>query len=285
MSGSRVIHSDDLPWETGGRGELFVHRRRRLGAAAGGEQLGCSMMELDPGKTAWPFHFHQANEEAIYVLAGEATLRLGPAHTRVRAGDYVALPTGSDHAHQLTNTGSEVLRYLVISTMTTPDVCVYPDANKVGVVGALTGADGQPRRVVTFPRGAEVGYWEGETTDLDDDEGAQTPAADAARRVAREAVIDQQVEADLEALRRKVAQRGDATTDRPAAGSAPTQQGQPPAPDAPDPVEAELEALRRKVAQQGGSSSSESRASRAPTEVEDPSTAELDDLKRTLDGE
>jgi len=136
------------------------------------------MVELDPGKTAWPFHFHRANEEAIYVLAGVGTLRLGTDRLRVRTGDYVAMPIGADHAHQLTNTGSEVLRYLVLSTMVTPDVCVYPDSGKVGVIDGLDDDEGEVRRVVTFPQGAEVDYWEGETTTLDGNGDEATPRAD-----------------------------------------------------------------------------------------------------------
>jgi len=159
------------------------------------------MVELDPGKTAWPFHFHRANEEAIYVLAGVGTLRLGSERLRVRTGDYVAMPIGADHAHQLTNTGSEVLRYLVVSTMVTPDVCVYPDSGKVGVIDGLDDDEGGVRRVVTFPRGAEVDYWEGETTTLDGNGDEATPEE-------RAAAIDERGEADLEALRQKL-KRGD----------------------------------------------------------------------------
>ncbi len=204
MSGSRVIHSEDLPWEEGGHGDLFSRRRRRLGQEAGGERLGCSMVELDPGKTAWPFHYHLANEEAIYILEGEAMLRLGEDRRRVRAGDYIALPVGPDDAHQLTNTGSTPVRYLVISTMVTPDVCVYPDANKVGVVGGLEDADGKPQRVVTFPRTAEVDYWEGESTTLDGSEPATDADDDDDDQTTREAKIEQMADAELEALKRKL---------------------------------------------------------------------------------
>lgn len=203
MSGSRVIHSDDLPWETGGHGDLFGHRRRRLAPPAGGRGLGCSMMELDPGRTAWPFHYHHANEEALFVLSGEATLRLGTQRLQVRAGDYVALPPGPDHAHQLTNTSHAVVRYLVMSTMVAPDVCVYPDSNKVGVVGALTDAEGEPRRVVTFPLDAEVDYW-----------ASEGPEAPTQREQAstRRATLEAMVEADLEALKRKL-EAGDPSRD------------------------------------------------------------------------
>jgi len=209
MSGSRVIHSDDLPWEEGGHGDLFAHRRRRLGRESGGLQLGCSMIELDPGKTAWPFHYHRANEEALYLLAGEATLRLGSERVRVRAGDYVALPAGPDDVHQLTNTGTEPVRYLVISTTVTPDVCVYPDSGKVGVVGALDDAEGRPQRVVTFPRDAEVGYWDGEGGEADakaerDTEAKRAAEAERAAVADRKATIEQMADSELEALKRKM---------------------------------------------------------------------------------
>lgn len=51
-------------------------RRKQLGNAAGGEQLGCSLYEMPPGQESWPYHYHTANEEAMYVLAGRGTLRL-----------------------------------------------------------------------------------------------------------------------------------------------------------------------------------------------------------------
>lgn len=210
MSGPRVIHSDDLPWETGGHGDLFAHRRRRLGGAAGGQALGCTMMELDPGRTAWPFHYHHANEEALFVLQGEATLRLGDQRLPVRAGDYVALPVGPAHAHQLTNTGSTVVRYLMLSTMVVPDVCVYPDSKKVGISGALTDEEGR-RRTVTYPLAAEVGYWEGEPT-LGGASGSASPPSEEPAS-ARRATLEAMVEADLEALRRKVASQGEGARD------------------------------------------------------------------------
>lgn len=112
----------------------FGGKMRRLGAAAGGKGIGCSFYEIDPGKTAFPFHWHLANEEAIIVISGTGTLRLGAAEVPLRAGDYVALPVGLDHAHQVTNTGKEVLRYYCLSTLIDPEVCGYPDSKKIGTL-------------------------------------------------------------------------------------------------------------------------------------------------------
>ena len=48
----------------------FASERRALGRAAGGVQIGASHMRVPPGKTAWPSHFHAANEEAIFISRG-----------------------------------------------------------------------------------------------------------------------------------------------------------------------------------------------------------------------
>jgi uncharacterized cupin superfamily protein len=166
-----IVHGDDVEWGEARHGEHFAHRRCRLSRAAGGRGIGCSLVELAPGKTGWPFHYHLGNEEAIYMLAGEATLRLGEGRHRVRAGHYIALPKGDAYAHQMTNTGTEPCRYLVMSTMVDPDVAVYPDSNKIGAVTG-TSADGYPTWT-HFPRDGAVAYWHGEPA------GDVDPAEDA----------------------------------------------------------------------------------------------------------
>ncbi len=53
-------------------GERIAYRRKLLGQATGAEKLGCSLFEIAPGKRAFPFHYHFANEEALYILEGSA---------------------------------------------------------------------------------------------------------------------------------------------------------------------------------------------------------------------
>lgn len=118
----------------------FKYRRRMLSAAAGGARLGCSLYEITPGESAFPFHYHWANEEAIYVLDGTGTLRLGEHEVGIRAGDYVAIPPGPEHPHRLINSSDRTLKYLCFSTQIDPEVVVYPDSNKVAI------AVGPPRK-------------------------------------------------------------------------------------------------------------------------------------------
>jgi len=74
-----------------------------------------------------------------YVLAGRGTLRLGEERIAVRSGDWIALPCGPGHAHQLINDGDLPLEYLCVSTMIPVDVWGYPDSHKLGVGAAPPG--------------------------------------------------------------------------------------------------------------------------------------------------
>lgn len=59
---SNVVNEQDLEWGEQSHGEKFGYRRKQLGSAAGGEKLGCSLYEVPPGRRAWPYHYHLANE-------------------------------------------------------------------------------------------------------------------------------------------------------------------------------------------------------------------------------
>jgi uncharacterized cupin superfamily protein len=143
----------------GATAERFDARFVRLGATMGLAKLGVGVTAVAPGKAAFPFHSHQANDELFYVLAGQGELRLGGARHAVTAGDLVACPAGgADSAHQLVNTGDGELRYLAISTMIAPEICEYPDSGKVGAYGVTPAG-----RYAHLTRlDAAVGYWLGE---------------------------------------------------------------------------------------------------------------------------
>ncbi len=152
------VSSTDLSY-----GQRFHLARKQLGMAAGARKLGCSLVELAPGRHSWPLHYHTANEEAIYVLEGRGRVRIGDEEVSVQAGDYVALLSGSDGAHQTFNDSNAVLRYLCISTMIEPEVNFYPESNKVGFFGSAPGGDKEQRFLEGFvPLNARVDYWTGE---------------------------------------------------------------------------------------------------------------------------
>jgi len=153
------VNEADLDWTTTEHGET-AFRRKKLAAAAGGERLGCSLYELEPGTKAWPFHYHTGNEEALYVIAGTGRLRTADGTDSLDSGDYVTFPVGEEGGHRVINDGEETLRYLAMSTMADPDVTVYPDSDKIGIyAGSAPGSDDE--RVVEgyYRRDGDVDYW------------------------------------------------------------------------------------------------------------------------------
>ena len=165
----KAVEADEIDTPQG-----FKRSRRMLGRAAGGRDLGTSYLEVPPGASAWPRHAHFANEEALFILEGQGELRLGDDRVSVGAHDYVALPADPDLPHQLVNTGHHTLKYLCISTMRSPEVGVYPDSGKIGVIaGSAPGGPPENRRMTAFFRtGDDVPYYDGERSPPLDDEGA-----------------------------------------------------------------------------------------------------------------
>ncbi|WP_459808794.1 cupin domain-containing protein [Halopiger thermotolerans] len=154
------INERDLEWKTYDREET-TFRRKELSNAVDADELGCSCYELPPGMRSWPYHYHTANEEALYVLAGNGKLRTEDGLEPLTAGDYIALPADESGGHRVVNDGDEPLRYLAISTMNEPDVTVYPELNKLGVfVGSPPGGRDERSLEGYYDMDEDVPYWD-----------------------------------------------------------------------------------------------------------------------------
>lgn len=137
----------------------FDASRAALGKALGLCKLGVNVTAVKPGKAAYPFHSHRANDELFLILAGRGELRLGGQRLAVNEGDLIGCPAGdASTAHQLVNTGEDELRYLAVSTLVDPEVCEYPDSGKIG---AYCGVGDQG--LMHLSRSADAtDYWAGE---------------------------------------------------------------------------------------------------------------------------
>lgn len=160
-----VVNVDELTATSAEIGKRFAYAWKGLGAATQTQAIGCSWYEQAPGKTAFPRHWHSANEEALFFLEGEGTVHRGDRTVSVRAGDWVSFPVGPAHAHMTINTGTGPLRYLALSTLKTPEVVGYPDSKKVGASAAPSieaARAGQPWLRKLFREGDAVQYYDGE---------------------------------------------------------------------------------------------------------------------------
>ncbi len=127
-----MIHVDEIKMDTRPSGDQFGASLGSITSLLGMTKLGCTLVELEPGKRAWPFHLHYGQEELFVVLAGEGTLRYDDDETPIRTGDVIFTPTGEGTAHQIINTSDSQLRYLALSSMEDPEICYYPDSDKYG---------------------------------------------------------------------------------------------------------------------------------------------------------
>lgn len=158
------------PWPAGSSlpgaaAERYEARMGLIGPRVGAQKLGYNITAVPPGKSAFPFHNHHANEEMFFVLQGAGEVRIGENTYPIRVGDIIACPPGGkERAHKIVNSGTEELRYLAVSTKLSPEVVDYPDSGKFGVLAELAPAgDGKPQRFVFVGRESEsLNYWDGE---------------------------------------------------------------------------------------------------------------------------
>ena len=154
-----IVNLDGVERERYGKGGEFTATLSRVGMHLGTKKIGCTLVELEPGKKAWPYHLHFGQEEMFVILDGVGTLRYDDTTYAIGRGDVVFAPPGPGTAHQIINTSNDTLRYLALSSDEDPEICYYPDSQKIGAY-----AGDRDTRALTFivRENAGTDYWEGE---------------------------------------------------------------------------------------------------------------------------
>ncbi len=96
-----------------------------VGERIGGELLGATMSQIEPGSRLWPYHTHYLNEEWVIVLRGEPTLRTPEGEHVLEEGDIVCFPRGKIGAHQISNRTDSPVRVLMLSSMIRGEIIEY----------------------------------------------------------------------------------------------------------------------------------------------------------------
>jgi uncharacterized cupin superfamily protein len=131
--------SDDNVWTDGwDPGEDWSGGGARQKRLPRGTGLGATVYELGPGNWV-PFHFHHGSEELLVVLRGRPTVRTAEGERQLDEGATVHFPVGPAGAHGVANETDEPVRYLMASTLVSPEVAEYPDLRQL-TAQALTGS-------------------------------------------------------------------------------------------------------------------------------------------------
>jgi uncharacterized cupin superfamily protein len=122
--------------------------RKRLGASAGLTQFGVNLTTLKPGSASALRHWHDNEDEFVYVLAGELTLVENEGEMVLKPGDAAGFKAGVANGHHLVNRSGSDAVYLEIGSRAARERAHYPDAD-LAVVKDETGVrytrkDGTP---------------------------------------------------------------------------------------------------------------------------------------------
>jgi uncharacterized cupin superfamily protein len=124
---------------------LGPYAHKPLGDAGGLTQVGVHLERLPPGSRSSVRHWHEAEDELVYLLAGTVIL-VEHTETPLAAGDVAAWKAGAPVGHCLENRSGADAVYLVVGTRGPNDVVHYPDhgvtLTKHGAARRYSRADG-----------------------------------------------------------------------------------------------------------------------------------------------
>lgn len=103
--------------------------RKRLGNAAGLDQFGVNLTTLKPGASSALRHWHEKEDELVYVLEGELVLIEDEGETALKGGDAAGFKANSRNGHHLVNRSGRDAVYLEIGTRSKTEYVEYPEAD------------------------------------------------------------------------------------------------------------------------------------------------------------
>lgn len=103
--------------------------RKRLGNAAGLDQFGVNLTTLKPGASSALRHWHEKEDEFVFMLEGEVALIEDEGETTLRPGDAAGFKAGVANGHHLVNRSDRDAVYLEIGSRRADERAHYPDVD------------------------------------------------------------------------------------------------------------------------------------------------------------
>ncbi|MEO8531163.1 MAG: cupin domain-containing protein [Deltaproteobacteria bacterium] len=114
-------------------------------------QFGAFTETLPRGSKSSIKHWHETEDEFIYMLSGTVILHEGDTETPFSAGECATFKAGVALGHCLENRSTADATYLVVGTRSAADVITYPEDDCVTIYDRATETrryhtlDGKPR--------------------------------------------------------------------------------------------------------------------------------------------
>jgi uncharacterized cupin superfamily protein len=107
--------------------------RKRLGRAAGLTQFGVNICTLKPGAASSQRHWHEKEDELVYVLEGQVVLCEDDGETLLKAGDAAAWKAGVPNGHCLVNRSDRDAVFIEIGRRAPVERAHYSDIDMMAV--------------------------------------------------------------------------------------------------------------------------------------------------------
>jgi uncharacterized cupin superfamily protein len=105
--------------------------KQKLGNAVGLTQFGVNLTRIKPGAASALRHWHQHEDEFIYLIEGELVLIENEGETLLKVGDAAGFKAGVDNGHCLVNRTMRDALYLEVGTRAGSERVDYPDVDCV----------------------------------------------------------------------------------------------------------------------------------------------------------
>jgi len=109
------------------RDAVAGRERKRLGNVVGLDQFGVNLTRLKPGYQSSQRHWHESEDELVYILEGEVLLVEDAGETLLKPGDAAAFKAGVANGHCLINRSARDAVFLEVGTRSKRDRVDYPD--------------------------------------------------------------------------------------------------------------------------------------------------------------
>src|SRR5262245_32122502 len=100
-----------------------------LGDVAGLTQFDVNLTRLKPGAASALRHWHEEEDEFVYVIEGELALIEDDGETLLKPGDCAGFKAGVANGHHLVNKSQRDAVYLEIGTRAATERAHYPDVD------------------------------------------------------------------------------------------------------------------------------------------------------------
>ena len=127
-------------------GPLQGRAKRALGDVFGLAQFGVNLTTLAPSSWSAQRHWHEKEDEFVYVVEGEITLIDDAGEHVLKPGMCAGFKAGVTNGHHLVNKSSSPATYIEIGTRSAVENSHYPDvdmkAGKIDGKWVVTKKDG-----------------------------------------------------------------------------------------------------------------------------------------------